>query len=236
MNIVVPCAGRGLRFVQAGFLHPKPLIDVRGTPMLKLVYDNIGAVNATHITILQKDHWDRYKTAWFDIAPPNTTHVLTDGITEGAACTILLAEYFIDSDEPLFMANSDQYVEGWDMTDFLLTMDAKNADGGIVTFKASHPKWSFAKISPAGVVTEVAEKNPISDNATVGFYYWRKGSDFVKYAKRMISKNIRVNNEFYTCPVYNQAIEDGKRIIAYEVSGMHGLGTPEDLTTYITTR
>ena len=117
--------------------------------------------------------------------------------------------------------------------EFMYSMQETNADGGIVTFKATHPKWSFAKIDKNGVVTEVAEKNPISDNATVGYYYWKRGSDFVKYAEEMIEKNIRVNNEFYVCPVYNQAIEDGKTIRIAEAKSMWGLGTPEDLEYFL---
>ena len=80
---------------------------------------------------------------------------------------------------------------------------------------------------------EVAEKNPISDNATVGYYYWKHGSDFVKYAEQMIERDIRVNNEFYVCPVFNQAIEAGLKISSFNADGMWGLGTPEDLNIYL---
>jgi dTDP-glucose pyrophosphorylase len=112
-------------------------------------------------------------------------------------------------------------------------MQESNSDGGIVTFRSTHPKWSFAKIDESGFVTEVAEKNPISDIATVGYYYWKHGSDFVKYAEQMIDCNIRVNDEFYVCPVFNQAIEDGKRIKTFGIPKMWGLGTPEDLKHYL---
>jgi len=112
-------------------------------------------------------------------------------------------------------------------------MQETDADGGIVSFTATHPKWSFAKINENGLVTEVAEKNPISDIATVGYYFWKYGSDFVKYAEQMIEKNIRVNNEFYVCPVFNQAIEDCKEIRTFNTTGMWGLGTPEDLKYYL---
>jgi dTDP-glucose pyrophosphorylase len=112
-------------------------------------------------------------------------------------------------------------------------MNETDCDGGIVSFTSTHPKWSFAKINEEGLVTEVAEKNPISDIATVGIYYWKKGSDYVKFAEQMINKDIRVNNEFYVCPVFNQAIEDGKEIRTYNIKGMWGLGTPEDLNSYL---
>jgi len=112
-------------------------------------------------------------------------------------------------------------------------MQESGADGGIVTFKATHPKWSYVKVDDNGFVTEVAEKNPISNNATVGYYYWKRGSDFVKYANQMIEKDVRVNSEFYVCPVFNEAIADGKNVRIKEVERMWGLGTPEDLRYYL---
>ena len=115
----------------------------------------------------------------------------------------------------------------------MYSMIADEIDGGILTFTATHPKWSFAKVNEEGYVTEVAEKNPISNIATVGVYFWKKGSDFVNYAEQMIKKDIRTNNEFYVCPVYNQAIQDGKKIKTFPVERMWGLGTPEDLTYFL---
>jgi hypothetical protein len=110
---------------------------------------------------------------------------------------------------------------------------ADEIDGGIVTFEASHPKWSYAKIGGNGFVSEVAEKKVISNEATVGIYYWKNGSDYVKYAEDMISKDIRVNNEFYVCPVFNQAIEDDKKIKVKRINKMWGIGTPEDLENFL---
>jgi hypothetical protein len=115
-------------------------------------------------------------------------------------------------------------------------MNETNADGGIVTFKNTHPKWSYAKIGLDGFVEEVAEKKPISDNATVGIYYWKQGSSYVKYAEQMISNNIRVNNEFYVCPVFNEAIKDNNKIRVKECKGMWGLGTPEDLNYFLSNK
>ena len=155
-----------------------------------------------------------------------------DGLTEGAACTTLLAKEFIDSDAPLLMANSDQFLE-WDSNEFMYKMIEQKVDGGILSFHSTHPKWSFAKVDEYGYVTEVQEKNPISDIATVGVYYWAKGSDYVKYAEQMIQKNIRTNNEFYVCPVYNEAITDCKKIKTFNIDKMWGLGTPEDLKYYL---
>ena len=143
-----------------------------------------------------------------------------------------MAKQYIDNEEPLLIANSDQIVE-WSSNECLYAFGADEIDGGILTFKATHPKWSYAKIGDDGFVSEVAEKNPISDNATVGIYYWKRGSDYVKYAEDMIEKNIRTNNEFYVCPVFNQAIADGKKVRVKEIEKMWGIGTPEDLNYYL---
>lgn len=232
MNVLIPMAGAGSRFQQAGYTFPKPLIDVEGKPMIQVVVDNLN-IDATYIYVVQKEHRTKYNLdTLLNLITPNCKIVEVDGITEGAACTTLLAKEFIDNDEPLVMANSDQFVE-WDSNEFMYKMIEQKVDGGILTFTATHPKWSFAKVNEYGYVTEVAEKNPISDIATVGIYYWSKGSDYVKYAEQMIAKNIRTNNEFYTCPTFNEAIGDGKKIKTFNIEKMWGLGTPEDLKYFL---
>lgn len=232
MNVLIPMAGAGSRFAQAGYTFPKPLIDVNGKPMIQVVVDNLN-VDAHFVFIVQKEHYDKYNLkSVLNLIAPGCDIVQVDGLTEGAACTTLLAKEFIDNDEPLLMANSDQFVE-WNSNECLYAFTADSIDGGIVTFESTHPKWSFAKLDNNGFVSEVAEKNPISNIATVGIYYWKRGSDYVKYAEQMISKNIRVNNEFYVCPVFNEAIADGKKIRVKNIERMWGLGTPEDLKHYL---
>jgi len=232
MNILIPMAGAGSRFQAAGYTFPKPLIDVEGKPMIQVVVDNLN-IDATFIYVVQKEHRLKYNLdTLLNLITPNCKIVEVDGITEGAACTTLLAKEYVNNNAPLIMANSDQFLE-WDSNEFMYKMIEQKVDGGIVTFTATHPKWSFAKIDKYGYVTEVAEKNPISDIATVGVYYWAKGSDYVKYAEQMISKNIRTNNEFYTCPTFNEAIGDDKKIKIFNIDKMWGLGTPEDLKYYL---
>ena len=220
LNVLIPMAGAGSRFQQAGYTFPKPLIDIKGKPMIQLVVENLN-IKANFIYVVQKDHRKQYNLdTLLNLITPDCKIIEVDGITEGAACTALLAKEYINSENPLFFANSDQFVE-WDSNEFLYKMNETNTDGGIVSFKATHPKWSFAKVDEQGLVTEVAEKNPISDIATVGYYYWKHGSDFIKYAEDMIEKNIRVN------------ISDGKEIRTFDVPKMWGLGTPEDLTFFL---
>jgi HAD superfamily hydrolase (TIGR01509 family) len=232
MNVLIPMAGAGSRFQKAGYTFPKPLIEVNGKPMIQLVVENLN-IDARHIFVVQKDHYDRYNLKHLlNLISPDCKIVQVDGMTEGAACTTLLAKQYIDNDEPLIFANSDQFLD-WDSNEFMYSMEADEIDGGMLTFTATHPKWSFAKLDSNGLVTEVAEKKPISDIATAGIYYWKHGKDYVKYAEEMIEKDIRFNNEFYVCPVFNQAIEHGKKIKTFHFDGMWGIGTPEDLRTFL---
>ena len=233
MNVLIPMAGAGSRFEQAGYSFPKPLIEVNGKPMIQVVVENLN-IDAKHIFIVQKEHYEKYNLKYLLnlITNNNCEIVQVDSMTEGAACTTLLAKKYIDNDEPLMIANSDQFVE-WDSNEFMYSMVADNVDGGILSFEATHPKWSFAKLDDDGFVCEVAEKKPISNIATVGIYYWAKGSDYVKYSEQMIEKDIRTNNEFYVCPVYNEAIGDDKKIKVFPINKMWGLGTPEDLERFI---
>ncbi len=233
MNVLIPMAGAGSRFEQAGYSFPKPLIEVNGKPMIQVVVENLN-IDAKHIFIVQKEHYEKYNLKYLLnlITNNNCEIVQVDSMTEGAACTTLLAKKYIDNDEPLMIANSDQFVE-WDSNEFMYSMVADNVDGGILSFEATHPKWSFVKLDDDGFVCEVAEKKPISNIATVGIYYWAKGSDYVKYSEQMIEKDIRTNNEFYVCPVYNEAIGDDKKIKVFPINKMWGLGTPEDLERFI---
>jgi len=234
LNVVIPMAGAGSRFSAAGYTFPKPLIDVKGKPMIQLVVDSMN-IEATFIYVVQKEHRERYNLdTLLNLITPNCKVIEVDGITEGAACTVLLAKEYINNDNPLILTNSDQFIE-WDSTDFMYQMNEKDFDGSIMCFEATHPKWSFAKSDENGIISEVAEKNPISNQATAGIYYFKKGNEFVKYAEQMIERNLRVNNEFYVAPIYNQFIQDGKIIFNYQIptENMWGLGTPEDLKYYL---
>lgn len=231
-NILIPMAGEGSRFKQAGFTFPKPMIEVNGKPMIQLIVDNIG-FDANYIYVVRKEHYENFNLKNFlNLITPNCKIVIVDHLTEGAACTTLLAKEYINNDNPLIIANSDQFVE-WNPTDFYYKMIETKSDGGILTFKSTHPKWSFVKLNEQGNVIQLAEKDPISNIATVGIYYYKKGSEYVKYAEQMINKNIRVKNEFYVAPVYNEYMLDNKKIKTYDVKSMWGLGTPEDLDYFI---
>lgn len=232
MNILIPMAGWGSRFEKAGYTFPKHLIDVNGKPMIQVVVENLN-IDANFIYVVRKDHYDKYNLESFlKVLTPNCKIVITYNVTEGACCTTLLAEKYINNDNPLLIVNSDQFIE-WNSGEFYHSLNTNNIDGSILTFKNMHPKWSYVKCDDYGNVTELKEKEVISNKATVGIYYWAKGSDYVKYSNQMIEKDLRVKGEFYVAPVYNEAIADGKIIKTYNIDKMFGLGTPEDLDYFI---
>lgn len=232
LNIVIPCAGLGSRFKNAGFKLPKPLIDVNGKPMIQQVVENIN-IDGNYIFLVQREHYITYNLGiLLPLIAPKCQIIQVDGLTQGSACTTLLAKELINNDDHLLIANSDQFVE-WSSSDFMYHMSSSEVDGGILTFQDSNPKWSFAKLDEYEFVTEVAEKKPISNIATVGIYYFNKGKEYVSCAEEMIKKNIRTSGEFYVCPVYNEMIKSNKKIKTFNCDKMWGLGTPEDYNIFL---
>jgi dTDP-glucose pyrophosphorylase len=241
MNILVPMAGRGSRFKDAGYTESKPFIDVNGKPMVCRVMENLRIEYDTSfkfIIICLKEDYEKYDFSMFEdwIGHDKYDVVILDDVTEGAAQTILMAKDYINNDVPLLTFNSDQLVDYNPKETF---ERFEKFDGGIPCFYGEgSEKWSYAKLDVSEFVTEVAEKKPISPYATAGYYYWSKGSDFVKYAEQMIESNDRqgTNKEFYVAPVYNWAIKDGKKIVISMVDGTTELGTPEYLKKYLNER
>ena len=238
INIVLPIAGRGSRFAEAGFGLPKPLIPVHGKPMIEVVVNNIRPIcQHRFIFVALKEHLDyRGMRETLRRIAPGCIIVPVSEVTEGAACTVLLAREFIDNDEQLMMANSDQWVDV-NINDYLSLMDDLGVDGLIMTMWADDPKWSFVGFNEDGHVSTVVEKEVISNDATVGIYNFRRGREFVRGAEQMIAKDLRVNGEFYVAPAYNELIASGHRICAYNIgregAGMYGLGIPDDLEAFL---
>ena len=237
INIVIPMAGMGSRFAEAGFKNPKPFIDVNGKPMIVRVMENLNYPDANFILIARKEHIIAEQALVAQIkADYNCTIIEIDKLTEGTACTVLYSHHLINNNTPLLIANSDQIIDA-SIKDFIDDCFNRNLDGSILCFEDSelNPKWSFAKIDAQNLVTEVKEKQPISKYATVGIYLFTEGKTFVDSSIDMIIENDRVNNEFYTCPVYNYAIKKDKKIGIYNVleSEMNGIGTPKDLEIYL---
>lgn len=238
LNIVIPMAGHGSRFAKAGYTDPKPLIPVHGKPMIEVVIDNLRPARDHCFTfICQQQHLDQYGLGErLQLLAPGCHVIPVSQVTEGAACTVLLAKDIINTPAPLMIANCDQYVDV-SIDEYLSRMGTQNLDGLIMTMTANDPKWSFVRLNDQGLVTEVVEKKVVSNEATVGIYNYRSGTAFVAAAEAMIGKNLRVNNEFYVAPAYNEMIAAGDRVGIFNIgsdrAGMYGLGVPEDLNFFL---
>ena len=230
VNILIPMAGKGQRFVAAGYSTPKPLIDVCGVPMIKRVIDSLKApaYDIRFIFVALQEHLDSGLETYLK---KHGTTVPLNCTTEGAVCTALLAMKHINDDDELVIANCDQYLE-WNFGEFIDT--ARKYDGCLAVFNSTNPHHSYALVKKNKVV-QVAEKVVISDKACAGIYYFKKGNVFVEGAVQMIAKNIRTNNEFYIAPIYNELISDKKEINVFEidVNKKHMLGTPEELKIFL---
>jgi dTDP-glucose pyrophosphorylase len=244
-TVVIPMAGRGQRFADAGFEAPKPLIDVRGRPMYSWAVDSIPAplvgrlvfvCLAEHLATypLADDILERY--AAFDPVVIGLDHV-----TEGQACTVLEANEHLDPDAPLIVYNADTYCVT-DLEQTLAGIDAAGGDddddaaddvaGVIGVFEAPGDHWSFARLDERGHVVETAEKRRISPWATTGLYHFTRAGDFVDTAHRMIADDDRVNGEFYVAPMYNRLLSDGRTVLVDRAREVWVLGTPAELATF----
>ena len=230
MQILMPMAGAGSRFIKEGYKDSKPLIDVNGLPMVIRVLDNLPKSD-DYIFIIRSDMPDiqRLKNLLLSIKP-FAKIVEINRLTNGAAETCLLAEKYIGND-PLLIANCDQ-IQKWSSKHFVNSLHS-DVDGMIITFQSTSPNNSYVQLDDEGAVVRCAEKEVISSNATTGVYYWRNGFDFCRYAKQMIRQNIQTNNEFYICPVYNELLLEGGKVSIYPIEEHWPIGTPEDLKRYI---
>lgn len=232
-------AGRGQRFIDFGYKNPKPLIEVVGVPMIKRVIHNLDkcfGINHDYIFIIQKDHnKEHHLETYLKQVKPFSVVIETEGVTEGAACTALLAEEYIDNQAQLLIANSDQLI-AMNPFNFNTIIDTPEVIGCLLTFESTDPKFSYAECKPyRNKVVRVVEKEVISNIATCGIYYFKYGHYFVSAARDMIKYNKRHKNEFYIAPCYNELIKtydisrQSEIIVPYQVEKMVCLGTPDDL-------
>lgn len=240
VNVLCLAGGRGKRFRDAGFTFSKPLIEVFDNgeikPMIQMVVENI-AIKGRYIFLVLKEDCDKFSLKYILrlICKDNPCEIIEieEFVTDGPAQAVIsLAKNYINNDEEIVVINSDQWVD-WVPDHFLKFLREKRAEGGIATFHSCHSRWSFAKVEEtSGIITEVAEKQPISNVATCGIYYFSKGSLFIKAIEDMIAANDRTKGEFYICPCFNYLIKDGGKVYNYPVAQMVGCGTPEDLNYF----
>lgn len=237
LNVVVLLAGTGGGFMEAGFPFPKPLVEIAGRPLVQHVIENLAPLAATCsrliVLIRHEDNLRFHVGSVIRLLAPKSEVREIRRDTSGAACTALLAVDLIDSNEPLAIINGDQLIAA-NLADIVKDFEARQLDGGIVVFPDVHPRWSFVKIGTDDLVIETAEKRPISNLATAGFYWFRSGADFVNAAKQMILKNAAVNDLFYVCPAYNELVLLNRRIGVTRIakSDYISLSTPQSVEAY----
>jgi len=230
-NILIPMAGLGSRFIKEGFKVPKQIINIKDKHLIDISLDCLDYKDCNLIFVLRDEHVYNHhmdellKKKFGD----DITIVVLDQLTDGSVCSCLFAEEYIDNDAPLVIHTLDIEFRPVFDPHVIETLDA---DGLILTFKSNSINYSYAQLDSEGIVTKTAEKKAISPNACVGIYGFKKGSDFCKYAKEMISRNLRTKNEFYISPLYNVLIEDGKKIVTEGVDKMHIFGTPDEYRFY----
>ena len=234
MNVVIPMAGRGSRFEEAGYTSPKPLISVNGEPMITKALSSLDIEGNYHFVIRKDGNSNNIREAVLSIKP-NAKFIEIDYITEGPASSVLLFEKEINNSEELVVANCDQ-IMWWNSAMFLRNARSEEFDGTIVTYWSETPKNSYAKLDKRGFVTEIREKRVISNVSLNGIHYWKHGSLFVDSATQMIRCDDRApNREFYVSQTYNHLIQSGRRVGIYHIPNEqhHAVGTPEDLARFV---
>lgn len=233
MQILIPMSGMGRRFAELGYDKPKPLIEFFGKPMIEHVLTNLGVENTFTLCVLRA-HYDADPELFDRLSKmvDRLNIVFVDQVTRGAAETCLLAKKYIDPESPLMIANCDQMMV-WDQKAFESWLAESDLDGAMFVFFKDSPAYSYVEVDDRGIAVRTAEKQVISPHATTGIYVWTKGVSFTWAAESMIRKDIRVNNEFYVCPCYNENIAKGDRIGIWKPKEHWPIGTPEDLAYYI---
>jgi NDP-sugar pyrophosphorylase family protein len=238
LQIVIPMSGEGRQFAEQGYTFPKPLVDISGRPMIEIVVRNVTPREPHRfVFICRKEHLARYALAEvLQLIAPHNDLISLNQATAGALCSVLLAADRLAEDSELLVVNSDQYLDS-SIDVFLAAARQVEADGSVIIFPSTHPKWSYVKVENNAVVA-VAEKRPISRNATAGIYYFRSSRNFLKAAERVILKNAAVGGEFYVCPVYNELVLEGRNVTIFPIAReqMHSLGTPEEVKTFAANR
>ena len=233
MNVIIPMAGLGSRFLKEEYKLPKPLIDIRGKPMIIRAIESLD-IDGNYFFLLRKDGYQEQIIEAIKSIIPNPVIKIIDYITEGPACSALLFTKEIDTDE-LIIANCDQ-IMSWNSKHFLHNARYPEYDGVIVTYHSDTEKNSYALLNKKGFVICVKEKEIISNVSLNGIHYWKNGMLFVQSANDMIECQDRAyNKEFYIGPTYNYLIKKGYMIGIYHIPNEqhHPVGVPADLKKFL---
>ncbi len=239
MNIVVLLAGSGGDFIKNDQKYPKLLTEINGKTVIEIVIEGLNSLTTPEnniIFVISKYDNERYFLGdVIDLTLPNSTVIVSEGETAGAALTSLLAIEGIDENDSLLLMNGDQLLD-CNEKEVIKSFTENDADAGVIVFNSLHPRWSYVKTNEDGVVIESAEKKPISNQATAGFYYYKKSSDYIRNVKKMILKGGSVRDKYYVCPVFNEMILEQKKILTYSINyqDYHSLMSQEKIKEFET--
>lgn len=215
INVLLPAMGTSSFFKDSYF--PKPMYEIKGKTMLELIVEDYANLEPKNYIFIFSDE-DCLK---FHIDSSAKLLSLASQVirlrnqTAGALCTCLMAVNYVNDDEELIIANSDQIIE----VDYRRVIDyfhGMDADAGVITFPNIHPRWSYARKKNDEVV-EVAEKRPLSKDAIAGFYYYKHGKDFVEAAKNAVIKRNNLNGKYYISASINELILMGKKVGYFDI-------------------
>jgi dTDP-glucose pyrophosphorylase len=237
MKILILMAGSSESFRTAGYPYPKPLIEIAGKPLVQHILESIASLcapeNKVIVAVRKEENAKYHITQVVHLLDPSAIVLEIPGQPAGAACSAMLAIDLIDNAEPLVVINGDQVINV-DFSNIMSDFKTRCLDGGIIVFRDVHPRWSFVKSGEDGLVIEAAEKRPISNLATAGFYYFKEGRDFVSSVKAMILKGAVVNGSYFICPVYNEMILKNQKIGTFLIEKKQyvSLATPHACEQY----
>lgn len=236
MNVVCAMAGLGDRFLKGGYKVPKPLVEVMGKPIVQWAIDSLD-IDGQYIFITREfdnpAHTKQLRDLLFSLKP-TCKIVCLDKVTEGAACTALHARQCLKLTDPMMLVDCDLALF-WKSANFLRYIEEyRHLDALSVVYKSDRLQNSYVELDENLHAKRYAEKEVISNWACNGIHYWRHAKYFVESARAMIEQNIRVNNEFYVSPTFNQLIQAGKMIGMYPLEDWqhHSLGSPEDVEAF----
>lgn len=236
MNFVIPMAGLGSRFTQAGYKTPKWMISTHGKTLLEWSVSSLPLELCTRlIFIVLKEHQKKYKVREFikhrygNLDKTKIYIFELDNPTCGQAETVYKSQHLVDRSKDLLIYNIDTCFESKSLKEDL----CKHLyDGILVTFKSKSLKFSYAVLDKKGFVVKTAEKEVLSENALCGLYHFKDPNDFFVTCKEYISKEKRTKGEFYIAPMYNDLIKQGKVFTLTKCNNINILGTPEDLESF----
>lgn len=235
LKIIIPIAGSSSLFINAGYAYPKPLIEINGVPMIQRVIEDAGAISDPYqfiFIIREEDAMKFHLDNTLRLLAPTSEVIKIKKETKGGLCSVLMAIDRIDKEDSIVILNGDQILDV-DYDDVLNHWKRENADAGIITFKSVHPRWSYARIENNQVV-QTAEKNPISNSAIVGYYYFSHAGTFFEAAFQVIKNHVHLEGKYYISPVLNEYILLNKRVLERKINAdqHHSFYSPQMLDEY----